>query len=193
MAPDAGPVLITPRLRLRPWREADLEPFAALSADAEVMAHFPGVLDRAQSDALAHRFAAAMRRDGFGQWAVEVPGEAPFVGFCGLAVAAFTAPFTPCVEIGWRLARAAWGRGYATEAARAVLAQAFGPMDLEALVAFTAVGNQRSRRVMERLGMQRSPADDFAHPELPEGHRLRPHVLYRLSRQRWATLAEVGS
>ena len=124
-------------------------------------------------------------RHGFGLWAVEVPGSAPFVGFVGLAVPRFEAHFAPCVEIGWRLAAEYWSRGYATEAASAVLAHAFGPLGLAEVVSFTAPANLRSRRVMERLGMTRSPADDFEHPGLSEGHPLRPHVLYRLSRSAW--------
>ena len=172
----------TPHLLLRPWRDEDLAPFAALNADPRVMEHFPGTLDRDASDALAAEIRAELERSGFGLWAVEVPRVAPFIGFVGLSEPDFDAPFTPCVEIGWRLAFAHWGKGYATEAARAAVAHAFGPLRLEELVSFTAPANLRSRAVMERLGMTRSPADDFDHPKLPDGHPLRRHVLYRLRR-----------
>jgi ribosomal-protein-alanine N-acetyltransferase len=176
------PFLRTDRLLLRPWREGDLVPFAALNADPEVMEHFPKLLDRAESDAAVARIRAHFDRRGFGLWAVEAPGVAPFVGFVGLADATFEAPFTPCVEVGWRLARAHWGRGYATEAARAALRFGFEQVGLDEILSFTAEGNARSRAVMERLGMERSPDDDFDHPALPPGHRLRRHVLYRIAR-----------
>jgi RimJ/RimL family protein N-acetyltransferase len=177
--------ITTARLRLRPWRDGDLPAFAALNADPRVMEHFPGTLSRAESDALVARNRDHFAAHGFGLWAVEVPGRAPFIGFVGLAVPRFEGPFTPCVEVGWRFAAEHWGQGYATEAASAVLAHAFGPLGLAEVVSFTAPANRRSRRVMERLGMTRLPADDFEHPGLPEGHPLRPHVLYRLSRAAW--------
>jgi RimJ/RimL family protein N-acetyltransferase len=179
------PTLATPRLRLRPWRGDDLPALAAMNADPVVMRHFPSTLDRAGSDALAGRIRAHFARHGFGMWAVEAPGVAAFVGLVGLAVPGFRAHFTPCVEVGWRLARGHWGRGYATEAARAALAFGFGRAGLDEIVAFTVPANVRSRRVMERLGMRRSPADDFDHPALPEESPLRRHVLYRLSRADW--------
>jgi RimJ/RimL family protein N-acetyltransferase len=177
--------IVTPRLRLRDWRDADLPAFAALNADPRVMAHFPETLDRAASDAKAARVRAHFAAHGFGFWAVEVPGEASFIGAVGLAVVGFEAPFTPAIEIGWRLAAGHWGKGYATEAAAACLDHAFGPLGLAEVVAFTVPANQRSRHVMERLGMTRRAADDFAHPGVPEGHPLRPHVLYRLPRAAW--------
>lgn len=180
----ADAVLRTPRLILRRWRPSDRAPFAALNADPAVMAHFPAPLTAAESDALAEAIAAKMAAHGFGLWAVEIPGVAPFAGFVGLSVPTFTAPFTPCVEIGWRLAAAQWGRGYATEAAGAALAHAWGPLALAEVVSFTTAGHTRSRAVMERLGMRHHPADDFDHPGLPAGHPLRPHVLYRLARPR---------
>ena len=180
-----GPILTTARLRLRQWREEDLAPFAALNADPQVMEFFPKVLTRAESDAVAGRIRDHFARHGFGLWAVEVPGAAAFVGFVGLAVPSFAAHFTPCVEIGWRLAREHWGHGYATEAATAALAFGFGDRALEEIVAFTVPANISSRRVMGRLGMRRLPSDDFEHPAMPEGHPLRPHVLYRLRRTDW--------
>ena len=180
-----GPILTTARLRLRQWREEDLAPFAALNADPQVMEFFPKALTRAESDAVAGRIREHFARHGFGFWAVEAPGVADLVGFVGLAVPSFEAHFTPCVEMGWRLAREHWGRGYATEAAMAALAFGFETLALKEIVAFTVPANIASRRVMGRLGMRRSPADDFEHPALPEGHPLRAHVLYRLRRADW--------
>jgi RimJ/RimL family protein N-acetyltransferase len=185
LVPALAPALAalrTERLILRPWREEDLVPFAALNADPAVMEHLPGTLSRAQSDALAARIRAEMAEYGFGLWAVEVPGIAPFIGFTGLAVPRFSEHFTPCVEIGWRIARELWGRGYAPEAARAALAHGFGPLGLDEIVSFTSVANVRSRRVMEKLGMTHDPRDDFEHPSLAVGHPLRAHVLYRIRR-----------
>lgn len=184
--------LATERLRLRPWRDEDLALFAALNADPRVMAHYPKTLDRAESDAVAERIRARLAARGFGLWAVEVPGVAAFVGYVGLAEPAFLAHFTPCIEIGWRLAFAHWGNGYATEAAKAVLAHAFGPFKLDEIVSFTVPANRRSRAVMERLGMRRSPHEDFDHPNLPEGHPLRPHILYRVSRADWVARVSSG-
>ena len=178
-------ILTTPRLRLRQWREEDLAPFAALNADPQVMEFFPKTLTRAESDAVAGRIRDHFARHGFGLWAVEAPGIADFMGFVGLAVPSFEAHFTPCVEIGWRLAREHWGHGYATEAATAALAFGFGDRALEEIVAFTVPANIPSRRVMGRLGMRRLPADDFEHPAIADGHPLRPHVLYRLRRADW--------
>jgi RimJ/RimL family protein N-acetyltransferase len=173
--------LVTLRLRLRQWRTEDLEPFAALNADPEVMRYFPATLDRRQSDALAEREAIAIGSRGWGLWAVEVVDEAPFIGFVGLAEPSFQAHFTPAVEVGWRLAREHWGKGYATEAAREALRFGFDELGLEEIVSFTTVYNRPSRRVMERLGMSHDPADDFDHPNVPAGSPLRPHVLYRLT------------
>lgn len=179
------PTLATERVRLRAWRAADRAPFAALNADARVMEFFPRPLDRAESDALVSRIGEHFARHGFGLWAVEVPGVADFIGCVGLSVPTFQAHFTPCVEVGWRLAPEHWGHGYATEAARAVLAFGFHEAALGDIVSFTASANWPSRRVMERLGMTRADSDDFEHPTLPDGHRLRSHVLYRLTRQAW--------
>ena len=176
------PVLETDRLILRGWRAADRAPFAALNADPAVMEHFPSILTRAESDALVERIDEHFARNGFGMWAVEAPGVADFVGFVGLSIPRFEAPFTPCVEVGWRLARQHWGRGYAPEAARAALRFGFERAGLEQIVSFTVPANLKSRRVMEKIGMRRDPADDFDHPSLPEGHPLRRHVLYRIDR-----------
>ena len=174
--------LRTDRLYLRRWLPADLAPFAALNADPRVMEHFPAVLSGDESDSRAARNEAHFERHGFGLWAVEIPGVAPFAGFVGLAVPGFEAHFTPCVEIGWRLAVEHWGRGYATEAARAALAFGFESLGLKEIVSSTVPDNVRSRRVMERIGMIHNPADDFDHPLLPAGHPLRRHVLYRCGR-----------
>ena len=178
----ANLVLTTPRLRMRPWRDTDLPAFAELSADARVMEHFPKCLERCESDAAVQRIRERFDNEGYGLWAVEVPGVADFVGFVGLHVPTFEAPFMPCVEIGWRLAKDHWGHGYATEAAQRALDFAFEELRLDEIVSFTVPDNVRSRAVMERLGMTRSPDEDFDHPVLPEGHRLRRHVLYRISR-----------
>jgi RimJ/RimL family protein N-acetyltransferase len=178
--------LRTERLLLRQWRDEDLEPFAELNADPETMRFFVSTQSRAESDALAERSRRQIEDEGWGLWAVEVAGGAPFVGFVGLARPSFEAHFTPAVEVGWRLARGYWGRGYATEAARAALAYGFDELALDEIVSFTSPLNEPSRRVMERLGMSHDPADDFEHPRVPAGHPLRPHVLYRLSRSVWA-------
>ncbi len=171
--------LVTSRLRLRTWRDADLAPFAALNADPQVMRFFPEALDRAASDALAARIMAHFDAHGFGPWAVEIPGTVDFAGFVGLMIPAFEAHFTPCIEIGWRLSRSVWGQGYATEAAQVALDYAFNTLAADEVVALTVPANLPSRAVMERLGMTRSPADDFDHPRLPSGHALQRHVLYR--------------
>lgn len=172
--------LTTARLRLRPWRESDLAPFAAMNADPLVMEHFAAPLTREESDAYARRMMAAIEGRGWGNWALEEIGGEPFVGFAGLSAPSFEAHFTPCTEIGWRLVRSAWGRGYATQAARAALAFGFGELGLAEIVSFTALANARSIAVMERLGMRRD--GEFDHPRLPAGHRLQRHVLYRISR-----------
>lgn len=171
--------LMTPRLVLRPWRAADRDPFAALNADPEVMRHFPGLLSRAESDALAERIERHFAEKGYGPWAVEVRGGPPFIGFTGLGEVPFDAQFTPAVEVGWRLARAYWGLGYASEAAATALTYGFNVLGLQEIVAFTVPANARSRRVMERIGMHRDQAGDFDHPRLPAGHPLRRHALYR--------------
>ena len=168
------------RVCLRRWRDEDREAFAAMNSDPRVMEFFPSRLSRVESDALAGRIQEHFREQGFGLWAIEIPDVAPFIGFAGLTVPRFSARFTPCVEVGWRLAFEHWGRGYATEAARLALAYGFGSLALSEVVSFTSTGNHRSRAVMERLGMRRDPADDFDHPALPDSHPLRRHVLYRI-------------
>jgi RimJ/RimL family protein N-acetyltransferase len=177
----------TERLRLRPWQDADLPAFAATGADPQVMRHFPATLSRSESDALAARIRAHFEVQGYGLWVVEHAGA--FVGVAGLSHPAFESHFTPCVEVAWRLARPHWGQGYATEAARAVLRAAFVHVGVDEVVSFTTPANARSLRVMERIGMRRDAGGDFEHPHLPTGHPLRPHVLYRVTRQAWEGVA----
>lgn len=172
----------TARLLLRQWRPDDFAPFAALNADPRVMEHFPALLTREVSDAMATRIQAGLAEHGYGLWAVEVPNVAPFIGYVGLSIPTFDAHFTPCLEIGWRLAHEHWGQGYATEAARAAIHHAFTVLDRDALVSFTVPANTRSRRVMQSLGMTHDPSDDFNHPRFPVTHPLCHHVLYRLPR-----------
>lgn len=148
-----------------------------MNADPEVMRHFPGLLTSEQSDAFVDRIERHFEEHGFGLWALELPGAAPFIGFAGLQIPSFM----PAVEVGWRLDKDFWGHGYATEAARAAIADGFERAGLAEIVSFTAPANVRSVAVMERLGMTHDPADDFDHPNLPEGHPLRRHVLYRIS------------
>ncbi len=176
--------LATERLLLRQWRDDDRAPFAALNADPEVMRYFSKRLTSEESDGLAAYIWGIIDRQGWGLWAVEVHGGAPFIGFVGLGAPGFETHFTPAIEVGWRLHRDHWGRGYATEAAVAALTFAFEELNLPEVVSFTTVGNERSRRVMERLGMSRDPGDDFDHPSVPEGP-LRPHVLYRIRPEQW--------
>jgi ribosomal-protein-alanine N-acetyltransferase len=177
--------MTTPRLRLRVWDDCDAEPYAAINADARVREHFEGVLDRAESDASMSRIRAHFDAHGYGVWAVELRDHPGFIGYAGITHPSFAAPCGPCVEIGWRLAFAHWGHGYATEAARAALDAGFADVGLDEIVSFTTVANERSRRVMERLGLSHDPADDFDHPSLPPGHRLSRHVLYRIRRTDW--------
>jgi RimJ/RimL family protein N-acetyltransferase len=167
-------VIRTERLVLRQWRDDDRAPFAALNADPVVMEHFPSTMTREQSDAFVDFNIRTIRERGWGLWAVDADGM--FIGFVGLN----EPRFMPGVEVGWRLARAAWGHGYATEAARAAVAFARDDLRLDEVVSFTATTNLRSQRVMQRLGMTHDPADDFDHPRV-EDARLRRHVLYRLA------------
>jgi RimJ/RimL family protein N-acetyltransferase len=173
------PSMRTARLLLRPWRDDDLAAFAAMSADPAVMKFLPPLVEPGACEAWARRLAAHWGDHGFGRWVVEITEVAAFVGVVGLANIPYEAHFTPAVELHWRLARPFWGRGYATEAARAALDYGFATLCLGEIVAVTVPANQRSRRVMERLGMTRDPAEEFDHPNLPAGP-LKRHVLYRL-------------
>ncbi len=183
--------LTTDRLLLRNWRDSDREPFAALNADPAVMEHFPAPQTREQSDGLIDRSIPMIDERGWGLWALEVRDTGEFIGFTGLSVPSFEAPFMsvdssmPTVEIGWRLAKSAWGNGYATEAARAALAHGFGPGGLDEIVSFTATPNVPSQRVMQRIGMVHDEPGDFDHPRIAGGHRLQRHVLYRIDRAQW--------
>jgi RimJ/RimL family protein N-acetyltransferase len=174
------PYLETTRLTLRGWCDADREPFARMNADPRVMRHFPARLSRMESDALADRIVSDLDRLGFGLYAAELRPGGEFIGYIGLSEPGFEAHFMPAVEIGWRLAARYWNRGLATEGARAVVRHAFGHLGLNELVSMTLPANLASRRVMEKIGMTHDPADDFDHPRLPDGHRCKRHVLYRL-------------
>jgi RimJ/RimL family protein N-acetyltransferase len=185
--------LRTPRLLLRSWRPEDRAPFAELNADPLVMEHFPAPLSPLESDLMVDRIEEQLGQEGWGLWAVEIVDTGDFAGFVGLNRPSFTAHFTPAVEVGWRLAHRHWHQGYASEAARAALDYGFSSLDLEEIVSFTSTSNLRSQAVMERLGMQRDPGDDFAHPRLPPDHRLSPHVLYRMPRSIWRARSEAPS
>lgn len=170
--------LTTQRLILRPWRPEDLEPFAQLNADPRVMEYYPSTLNREESDRFAERIRKEFLQEGWGLWAVSVTGISDFIGYIGLSRVKHPYPFAPAVEIGWRLAHDHWGKGYATEGAKAAIKYGFDKVGLNEIVSFTSVQNMRSRRIMEKLGMLHK--DDFDHPKLPEGHPLRRHVLYQL-------------
>ena len=183
------PVIETSRLLLREWRESDKAPYAALNGDPVVMEHFPSTLTPEQSDEMVDRMRATWDARGYGLWAVEVKADGRFIGFIGLSSPGWDAHFTPAVEVGWRLAKEAWGYGYAPEGARAALDYGFTNVDLprDEIVSFTTVGNAKSRRVMEKIGLTRDPADDFDHPLLPDW-AARRHVLYRISRSAFGRL-----
>jgi ribosomal-protein-alanine N-acetyltransferase len=193
--------LQTERLLLREWRASDRAPFSRMNADPRVTEFLPSTLSRAESDALAERIEAHFRERGFGLYAAELRKElrdeargdkcastGQFIGWIGLSVPGFEAHFTPCVEIGWRLAADYWGRGLATEGAHEVAKHAFGELAFDELVSFTVAANVRSTRVMQKLGMTHNPTDDFDHPLLPPGHPLGRHVLYRLRHDEMARL-----
>lgn len=173
----------TQRLRLRQWTAQDLEPYAALNADPEVMRYFPSLQSREASKTSIDTWSAEIATRGWSNWAVELQGGASFIGFVGLTVPRRALPFMPCVEIGWRLGRQHWGQGYASEAARCALNLGFDRLGLAEIVSFTARVNLRSRRVMERIGMVDS-GEDFDHPALPEGSELRRHCLCRIRPER---------
>ncbi len=173
------PELHTERLLLRALREADIEPAFAMNGDAQNMRYYPQPLTRAENEAWMRRLPESWQTHGFGRWVVEAPGVADFIGVIGLAMPPWRHGMT---EVAWRLTPTAQGHGYATEAARAAIDFAFNTLGLAEVTAFTATVNTPSRRVMERLGMTRDPADDFDHPNVPDGHPLKRHVLYRLAR-----------
>lgn len=174
-----------PRVVLRAWRKEDLAACAAMNADPEVMRYFPAPLTSAENDIMVQRIIAHFAQHGFGLWVLEIPGVLPFAGFVGLLQVGFNAHFTPAVEVGWRLVRSAWGNGYATEAAQCALQHAFMTLQLKKIVSLTVPANKRSQAVMHRLGMVSRVQDTFEHPRLPNGHPLRLHLLYRLTREDW--------
>jgi RimJ/RimL family protein N-acetyltransferase len=178
-------VIRTERLLLRHWREEDRDPFAAMNGDPLVMEHLQGPMSRQRSDAFIDRIEAHWDQHGWGLWAVEVPGVAPFVGYVGLWPAGYVGP--DVVEVGWRLSSEHWGRGYATEAAREALRFGFADVGLDEIVSFTVLQNERSWRVMERIGLIRDPSGDFDHPHVDATRypELVRHVLYRLRRAAW--------
>jgi len=177
------------RLLMRQWRDDDLTDFAHMCADPNVMRYFPQSLSRLECAKLIGRIRGHFAEYGFGLWALERKDSGEFIGFTGLAVVGFEAGFTPAVEIGWRLAREHWGLGYASEAAWTALGCGFNHLELDEIVSFTARTNQPSQKVMQAIGMNHDPKDDFEHPKIPPGDPLRPHVLYRINRQQWlATL-----
>lgn len=175
--------LETKRLILRRWRADDVEPFAALNGDPDVMEFFPKLYDVEETAAMINRMEEGFKENDYGLWAVELKETGEFVGMVGLSSPRFTAHFTPCVEVGWRIAKHHWNKGYATEGALEALKDGFDRLGLQEIVAMTAAHNKRSMRVMEKLHMTRDPADDFPHPLLEDGHPLQAHVLYRLPRE----------
>jgi RimJ/RimL family protein N-acetyltransferase len=181
-------VIRTDRLLLRRWRDSDREPFAAMNSDPAVMEHLQGLMSRERSDGFVDRIEDHWEAHGWGLWAIEVPDVAPFIGFVGLWPADYVRN-EPMVEVGWRLASAHWGHGYATEAALEALRFGFTEVGLDEIVSFTVPQNVRSRRVMERIGLVRDPAGDFDHPRVdPVTYpHLVPHVFYRLTREGWAS------
>jgi RimJ/RimL family protein N-acetyltransferase len=176
----ACPVIVTERLLLREWRNTDVDPFAAMNSDPRVMEYFPETYSEERTRRFVARIRECWAERGYGLWAVERQDTGRFIGYVGLWPATFPAHFTPAVEVGWRLAADQWRNGYATESARASLRYGFDTVGLDEIVSFTSGLNVRSWRVMERLGMRRDASGDFEHPNLPEGHPLRPHVLYRI-------------
>ncbi len=180
----AGPRLETERLLLRRWAAADLDGLAAMNADPEVMEHFPATLSRAEAALLLARLEAGFERDGYGFWAVELRDGGTLAGFVGLSPVPDDLPLAPAVEVGWRLGREHWGKGIAHEGAQAAIAYGFGTLGIDEIVAYTAAGNERSRRLMERLGMSHDAAGDFDHPRVAPGTELSRHVVYRIGRDR---------
>lgn len=181
----------TPRLRLMLWQDRHLAPFAAMNADPEVMRFFPAVQTAEQTRDMVDRWRAQFEAQGWSNWAVELKGSGEFIGFIGLSIPRHPLPFSPCVEIGWRLARPYWHKGYATEGAKACLGVGFEVLHLDEIVSFTAVANLPSRSVMERIGLVNT-GRDFDHPALPKGSPLRRHCLYAIDRERWLRGSALG-
>ncbi len=182
----ASPVeLRTPRVLLRAWKESDIGAWIEMNADPEVRQHFPSINTVEQSRSDAARIGGGIIQRGWGMWALEIPGEIPFAGFVGINPPAYPAPWQPAVEIGWRLARAAWHQGYATEAAAASLQFGFDVLELPQIIALSVTTNTPSHNVMTRLGMVRDVSADFVHPRVPEDWPLKMHIVHRISRETW--------
>lgn len=175
----------TKRLLLRQWRDVDLPLFAKLNADPDVMQYYPSTLSTEQSNAMANKIMSLIAQKGWGLWAVEKIDSHEFIGFVGLHVPGYELPVSPCVEIGWRLAKEFWGQGYATEAARASLDVAFSKLEVNEIYSFTSVINDKSIAVMRRLQMVNT-YNNFAHPMIPDGSALQEHVLYKINRKSWS-------
>lgn len=182
---NAVPGIKTARLLLRQWKQEDFQPFSEMSLDERVMEFFPSPLDAKESEAVASTCQALIKERGWGFWAVELNENKKFIGFIGLHIPTADLPFSPCVEVGWRLAHPYWGKGYATEGAKATLRFGFSALGLKEIVAFTSVLNKKSINVMLKSGMERP--EEFNHPDIPSNHRLYPHVVYRLSREKWGS------
>ncbi len=176
--------LETDRLLLRKWIEQDLAILAVLNSDPEVMKYLPALLSREESKAMAEKCKSLISERGWGFWAVEQKSSGKFIGFVGLHTSKSNLPFSPCVEIGWRLLKDCWGKGYATEAAQEALVFAFNTLKLKEVVSFTAISNSRSRSVMDRLGFSNTH-QNFEHPGLKKSHLLSAHVLYKITKQEW--------
>lgn len=179
------PVIETERLYLREWTEKDVRALVEMNKDPQVMHYFPSTLTEAETLAMLERIKAGFKNNGFSFFACVLKESDECIGFVGLSIPGLQMPFTPCVEIGWRLQAKHQGKGYATEAARAVLKYGFEDLGLKEIVSFTPEGNTPSRRVMGKIGMTRNPAEDFVHPKYPEGHVF---VLYRISKEQWQKL-----
>ena len=186
------PTLRTERLLLRPWRDSDRASFAAMNADERTMEHFPALWTRQESDGFVARAQAALERDGFGPWAVEVAGVASFIGFVSLERVRQDLPFAPAIEVMWRFSADYWGKGYASEAAVAAMKYGFEQCGFAEIVGFSSAANIPSRRMNRRLQMVRDPDGDFEYPGLPAEHRLLRHVLYRARRDSWPGRALTG-
>ena len=178
----------TDRLLLRQWRESDFKPFAAINVDERVMEFFPSLLSKEESDERANICKSLIAERGWGFWALEDKLSGQFIGFTGLHIPSYDLPFSPCVEIGWRLSPKFWGQGLVTEAAKSAMNVAFKKLNLDEIVSFSVKDNYRSLAVMERLGMVKQQAN-FEHPALPVGHKLREHVLYKIKQSQWVPTA----
>jgi 3-dehydroquinate dehydratase/shikimate dehydrogenase len=185
--------LTTSRLILRQWQDSDLAPFAVLNADPRVREFFPTLMNREESDRSARLISDHITRCGWGFWAASLIETGEFIGFIGLEDVHFQAHFTPAIEIGWRLKFDHWGKGYATEGAKAACTYGFEALQLDEIVSFTVVQNMRSRHIMEKIGMHHNPKDDFDHPKLPADSVLKRHVLYRLSKTDWQRKQHVST